>query len=216
MNIIIKTDVFAAVSVFRAIDDVRYYINGIYLETGTNGARLVATDGHQMAVAKIDGSFPESTIILPNSLIAAVKSKPKAPQQVMLEFKEGHREYTKQGNVERVFLARDITLTFGEITTSAKEIDGTFPNYRRSVPSEVDGTPTQFDPRLIGRIDKACSTLGYKSFVGIAYNGDRSALSVIDDNFVVVTMPFRAEPSKFSPAWIQELLSQSEDVRRAA
>jgi len=212
MNITFSTDVFAAVSLFRAIEDVRYYINGIYLETGATGARLVATDGHQLAVAKIDGSFPESSIILPNSLLTSIKSKPKGPLNVTLEFNQGPPQYRKNGEC----IPRNITLTFGEITAIGKEIDGKFPDFRRVVPGEVDGTTAQFDPRLIYRIDKACSTLGYKSFTGIAYNGDRSALSVINDNFVVVTMPYRAEPSKVSPVWIQELLIQSVPERRAA
>lgn len=218
MNITISTDTFVAAAIFRGIADVRYYLNGLYLETGANGARLVGCDGHQLAVARLDGEYPESSIILPGSLVAAVKSKAKAkgPQQVTLEFNDGHQQFEKQGNVEGIFVPRDITLTFGEITTTAKELDGKFPDYRRVVPSEVDGTPAQFDPRLTNRIEKACSTLGYKSFTGIAYNGDKSGLSVIDEGFVVVTMPFRAEPNNVSPAWVQESLMETESVRLAA
>ena len=59
MKITIRTDIFAAVSLFRGLEDVRYYLNGIYLETGSQGARLVATDGHQLAVAKIEGEYPK-------------------------------------------------------------------------------------------------------------------------------------------------------------
>ncbi len=212
MNITISTEILVAISLFRGIDDVRYYLNGIYLETGAKGARLVATDGHQLAVARLDVSYPETCIIIPGSLVASVKSKPKAPQNVTLEFNEGTPQYRKNGQC----IPRDITLSFGEITTTSKEIDGKFPDYRRSVPSQVDGTTAQFDPRLVSRIDKACSILGHKSFVGIAYNGDKAALSVINDNFVVATMSYRAEPSKVSPGWIQESLGQPVPVRRAA
>jgi DNA polymerase-3 subunit beta len=207
----INTNIFAAASLFRGIDDIRYYLNGLYLETGINGARLVGCDGHQLAVAKIEGEFPESSIIIPGSLVAAVKSKAKSPQFVTLEFLEGNQQF-KDG----VFVPRDITLTFGEITTTAKELDGKFPDYRRVVPSEVDGTVAQFDPRLVNRIDKACSILGYKFFVGIAHNGNSSGLSVIDEGFVVVTMPFKADPKKVSPAWVQEPLCEPEPVRLAA
>jgi DNA polymerase III subunit beta len=140
MNININTDIFAAVSIFRGIDDIRYYLNGLYLETGANGARLVATDGHQFAVAKLEGSYPESSIILPSSLVAVVKSKAKRPQQVMLEFNNGHQQFEKKENDEGVFVPRDITLTFGEITTTAKELDGKFPDYRCVVPKKVDET----------------------------------------------------------------------------
>ncbi len=216
MNISIRTDILAAAALFRAINDIRYYLNGLYLETGAHGARLVGCDGHQLAVARLEGEYPESSIILPDSLVAAVKSKAKAPQQVMLEFNAGHQQFRKQGNAEGVFVPRDITLTLGEITTTAKELDGKFPDYRRVVPSEVDGTTAQFDPRLINRLDKACTILGYKSFVGIAYNGDSSGLSVIDERFVVVTMPFKADPDTVSPSWVQKSLSEPEPDRLAA
>lgn len=216
MDITINSTIFAAAALFRGIEDVRYYLNGLYLETGANGARLVGCDGHQLAVANIEGCFPESSIILPGSLVAAVKSKPKAPLSVVLEFEEGHQQFEDQENAKGVFVPRDIKLTVGEISTTAKELDGRFPDYRRVVPKEVDGTTAQFDPRLINRIDKACSILGYKFFAGIAYNGDRSGLSVIDEGFVVVTMPFKVDPSKTSPAWVQESLSEAEPVRLAA
>jgi len=84
------------------------------------------------------------------------------------------------------------------------------------VPSEVDGTVAQFDPKLISRIDRACSILGYKFFVGIAPNGLSSGLSVINESFLVVTMPLRAEPRNSSPAWVQGALNNPEPVRLAA
>lgn len=216
MNITISTDIFAAVSLFRGVDDIRYYLNGLYLETGANGARLVGCDGHQLAVAKIEGDFPESSIILPGSLAAAVKAKAKSPKLVTLEFKEGHQHFKKQGKAEGVFVARDITLILGETAISAKELGGKFPDYRRVVPIEVDGTVAQFDPSLVNRIDRACSILGYKSFVGIAHNGKSSGLSIIDDGFLVVTMPFNTDPLKVAPLWAQEPLNESEPVRFAA
>lgn len=54
MNITINTDVFAAASLFRGIDDIRYYLNGLLLETGANGARLVGCDGHQLCASHYD------------------------------------------------------------------------------------------------------------------------------------------------------------------
>jgi DNA polymerase-3 subunit beta len=216
MNITIRTAIFAAVSQFRGIDDIRYYLNGVYLETGAHGARLVGCDGHQLAVAKLEGEYPASSIILPGSLVATIKSKAKGAQQVTLEFNEGHQQFKKKGNAEGVFVPRDITLMSGEITTTAKELDGKFPDYRRVVPSKVDGKTAQFDPRLTNRLDKACTILGYKSFVGIAYNGNSSGLSVIDEGFVVVTMPFKSDPDSVSPSWVQEPLCDQLPERLAA
>jgi DNA polymerase-3 subunit beta len=216
MNITINTDIFAAASLFRGVEDIRYYLNGLYLETGAFGARLVGCDGHQLAVAKLEGCYPNATIIIPGSLVAAVKTKAKGPQHVVLEFKEGTQSYKKSGADKGAFIARDITLTFGELTTTAKELDGKYPEYRRVVPAEVDGTIAQFDPKFVNRIDKACSILGYKLFTGIAHNGNSSGMSVIDEGFLVVTMPLKVEPSKSSPAWVQEPVSEPEIVRLVA
>jgi len=216
MNITINTDIFAAASLFRGVEDIRYYLNGLYLETGAFGARLVGCDGHQLAVAKLEGCYPNATIIIPGSLVAAVKTKAKEPQHVVLEFKEGTQSYKKSGADKGAFIARDITLTFGELTTTAKELDGKYPEYRRVVPAEVDGTISQFDPKFVNRIDKACSILGYKFFAGIAHNGNSSGMSVIDDGFLVVTMPLKVEPRKSSPSWVQEPVSEPEIVRLVA
>ena len=216
MNITIRTELFVAASLFRCIDDIRYYLNGLLLETGANGARLVGCDGHQLAVARIDGWYPESSIILPVNLVSLVKHKTREPQSIVLEFKEGHQTYKKKGAFDGEFIPRDITLTYGETTTTAKELDGKFPDYRRVVPGEVDGTAAQFDPDLVNRIDKACSILGYKHFAGIAQNGKSSGLSVIDEGFLVVTMPFDVVPLKVAPSWIQQSLSEPEQVRIAA
>lgn len=216
MNIIIKTDIFAAVALFRAIDDVRYYLNGLYLEAGAHGARLVGCDGHQLAVARIEGEYPESSIILPGRLVTAVKAKARSPKFVTLEFSDGGQQFVDRDNAKNVFVPRDITLAYGETTTSAKEVDGKFPDYRLVVPSEVDGTAAQFDPKLVNRINRACSLLGYKFFAGIAHNGKSSALSVVDDSFLIVTMPFNTEPLKVAPHWVQEPLIEPELARFAA
>lgn len=216
MNIIIKTDIFAAVALFRAIKDIRYYLNGLYLETGANGARLVGCNGHQLAVARIEGKYPESSTILPGSLVATVKAKARSPKFVTLEFPDGGQQFVDKDNAKGVFVPRDITLTYGETTTAAKEVDGKFPDYRHAIPFEVDGTTAQFDPKLVNRIDRACSLLGYKHFVGIAHNGKCSALSVVDEGFLIVTMPFNTEPLKVAPHWVQEPLIESELVRFAA
>ena len=205
MNIKIKADILAAVSLFRGINDVRYYLNGLYLETGPKGARLVGCDGHQLAVAKIEGEFPVSSIIIPGCLVDVVRKKAKSAQFVTLDFAKGNKQFKDQDNVKGIFVPRDITLSYGETTTTSKELDGKYPDYRRVIPDKTDGTVAQFDPRLVSRIDKACSILGYKFFSGIAYNGDKSGLSVIDERFVVVTMPFKADPKKVSPAWVTEL-----------
>ena len=213
MNIKIKADIFAAASLFRGINDVRYYLNGLYLETGPKGARLVGCDGHQLAVARIEGDYPVSSIIIPGCLVDVVKKKVQSAQFVTLDFAKGEKQYKDQENIKGMFLPRDITLSYGETTTTSKELDGNYPDYRRVTPEKTDGKAAQYDPRLVIRIDKACSILGFKHFTGIAYNADKSGLSVINDHFIVVTMPIRVDPEKSLPGWVKEPLKGKSPVQ---
>jgi DNA polymerase-3 subunit beta len=50
-----------------AQQDVRYYLNGMLLETGGGFLRAVATDGHRLALcqAEIDGKVEEQQVIVP-------------------------------------------------------------------------------------------------------------------------------------------------------
>lgn len=208
MKITISTDVFAAVSLFRGITDVRFYLNGLHLETGTEGARLVATDGRQLAVSKIVGSYPESSITLPNSIVATVKLKARGAKFVILDFEEGHPTCDESG----VFVARNIVLNFADMTVIGIEVDGKFPDYRRVVPTSADGNIAQYDPALLMRVQKASNMLGFPHFSGIAQNGGSSGFSVLTEDLLVVTMPYRAEPEMTTPAWVQASLNPPADT----
>ena len=50
-----------------AQQDVRYYLNGLLLETGAGVLRAVATDGHRLALcqAEVDGKLDEQQVIVP-------------------------------------------------------------------------------------------------------------------------------------------------------
>ena len=51
-----------------AQQDVRYYLNGLLLETGGTGLRAVATDGHRLALCEdsLDGGkASEKQVIVP-------------------------------------------------------------------------------------------------------------------------------------------------------
>lgn len=198
MKITINTDIFAAASLFKATQDIRYYLNGLYLESGPKGARLVATDGHTMCIAQILGEYPVTSIIIPTSLAAIVKHKAKSSRVVELEFSE---EVSPAG-------AREISLSFDGSKTIGKEIEGRFPDFQRVVPDKASGEVAQFNPDYLVRVQKASTILGNGLFFGgMAMNGLSSSFSVLRDDFVVVLVPVRCTPIMETPAWIRESMN---------
>jgi len=57
-----------------AQQDVRYYLNGMLLETGDKHLRAVATDGHRLALcqAEIDGKLNQQQVIVPRKALNEV------------------------------------------------------------------------------------------------------------------------------------------------
>lgn len=107
-----------------AKNDVRYCMNGALLEITPTYLRLVATDGHRMAIRTIEQPTQtegSTQHILPRKALGEMVK--------MLETQGGdkivHLRVSKQ-------LAQ---LTCGANTLTAKLIDGQFPDYQRVIPS---------------------------------------------------------------------------------
>jgi len=103
-----------------AQQDVRYYLNGLLLETSSKGLRAVATDGHRLALCDVglqgfDGG--KAQVILP---------------------RKGVQELQKllggDGDVQMSIGTNHIRLQVGDIRFTSKLIDGRFPDYDRVIP----------------------------------------------------------------------------------
>jgi DNA polymerase-3 subunit beta len=103
-----------------AQQDVRYYLNGMLLETEGKVLRAVATDGHRLALSE-------------TQLDAMVKTA----QQVILPRKgvlELQRILGTDGTLELAIGTNHIRAQIGEIRFTSKLIDGRFPEYGRVIP----------------------------------------------------------------------------------
>jgi DNA polymerase-3 subunit beta len=111
-----------------AQQDVRYYLNGMLLETSAKLLRSVATDGHRLALCEIDlpsGGKPGQQVIIPRKGVLEL--------QRILSGDDGITELAIGSNHFRVKI--------GEIRLTSKLIDGRFPEYGRVIPNNP--------PRLI-------------------------------------------------------------------
>lgn len=148
----IPADHIRALQLFCAEKDVRRYLCGMLLETGPNGAFIVACDGPSMAVSRVSSDpMPYYQIILPADTVSAMaKCKAPAVTVTMPETEGGWVNGTK-----RIISVQIPGKTGGGLSLSAEELDGKYPDWRR-VAQHTPGTELQFyDPRLIKQVDDA-------------------------------------------------------------
>ncbi len=104
-----------------AQQDVRYYLNGMLLETEGKMLRAVATDGHRLALCEMELEAPASSA-----------QQVIVPRKGVLELQ---RLLGGDDTLELVIGPNHIRVTIGEIRVTSKLIDGRFPEYSRVLPS---------------------------------------------------------------------------------
>ena len=105
-----------------AQQDVRYYLNGMLLETGGKHLRAVATDGHRLALceAVIDGAkLNEQQVIVPRKGVLELQRLMNGEGELNIELGPNHVRIQLEG-----------------IRFTSKLIDGRFPEYERVIPKE--------------------------------------------------------------------------------
>ena len=83
-----------------AQQDVRYYLNGMLLETAGNHLRAVATDGHRLALceAELDGaSLDEQQVIVPRKGVLELQRLMSGEGSVNLELGPNHVSWKASG-----------------------------------------------------------------------------------------------------------------------
>jgi DNA polymerase-3 subunit beta len=104
-----------------AQQDVRYYLNGLLLETDGKALRAVATDGHRLALCETE-----------------LAGKAKTTQQVIVPRKgvlELQRILGTDGTIDLAVGTNHVRAQIGEIRFTSKLIDGRFPEYSRVIPA---------------------------------------------------------------------------------
>ena len=104
-----------------AQQDVRYYLNGMLWEVRQDQLRVVATDGHRMAMCT------RAVAVNTAEIIQAI-----LPRKGVLELSRLLDDSTAQ--VEITLSANHIRVTSAEYTFTSKLVDGKFPEYERVLP----------------------------------------------------------------------------------
>ena len=105
-----------------AQQDVRYYLNGLLMETDGKFLRAVATDGHRLAIAEME-----------------LKDQGKNAQHQVIVPRKGVLELQRilgtDGSIELAIGTNHVRAQIGEIRFTSKLIDGRFPEYGRVIPA---------------------------------------------------------------------------------
>ena len=111
-----------------AQQDVRYYLNGLLLETGAKWLRAVATDGHRLALCEVeldDQKMPEQQVIVPRKGVLELQRLIGGAGELQIELGSNH-----------------IRIQLEHIRYTSKLIDGRFPEYERVIPQDTDNQLT--------------------------------------------------------------------------
>ena len=135
-----------------AQQDVRYYLNGLLLETDGKILRAVATDGHRLALTETQ-----------------LENGAKTTQQVIVPRKgvlELQRLLGTEGTLDLAIGTNHVRAQIGDIRFTSKLIDGRFPEYGRVVPAN----PTriiQADRELLRQSFQRTAILSNEKYRGI-------------------------------------------------
>lgn len=190
MQIFIPRRLLAAVSRAMASKDIRYYLNGLYLEVAAGAARLTATDGSIAMCGRFKTDATERlAVIIPADAI-------------------GHAVKAKSETVELLAVGGGFSLA----GLSFKPVEGVYPDYRRIFPRTVSGEPGRYSVELLAAFGKAGKDMKHKGSPIVRQNGPHNAAVVHfydNDDFMGVIMPLRPFTEKYPdtgvPTWAADL-----------
>jgi DNA polymerase-3 subunit beta len=135
-----------------AQQDVRYYLNGLLLETEKKTLRAVATDGHRLALSEIalgTAATRDEQLIV--------------PRKGVLEL---NRLLEGEGDVEIALGGNHIRVQVEGIRLTSRLIDGRFPEYSRVVPATPKNVMTA-DRNLLRQALQRTAILSNEKYRGV-------------------------------------------------
>ncbi|MDR1936177.1 MAG: DNA polymerase III subunit beta [Candidatus Accumulibacter sp.] len=152
-----------------ALQDVRYYLNGLLLLVDGGELRSVATDGHRLAYACMplgeNVSLPKQELIL--------------PRKTVLELNRLLADSEDPVYIEMT--SNQIRFRFANIVLVSKLIDGKFPDYERVIPASLKNLVTLNRTALLQSLNRA-AILTNEKFRGVRLILTSGSLKIVAAN----------------------------------
>ena len=188
-----------------ANQDVRYYLNGMSIETEGHEIRSVATDGHRLAICKISNQeleLPARQVIVPRKGILEII-----------------RLLDPVDEAVQVFLgANHIRIIDNEFSFTSKLVDGRFPDYRRVLPRNGDKILNANKDELRQVLSRA-SILSNEKFKGVRLNFGNTELKITANNpeqeqaeeIIGIDFPYEEVEIGFNVSYVLDVLNAIKD-----
>jgi DNA polymerase-3 subunit beta len=151
-----------------AQQDVRYYLNGLLLETEKQTLRAVATDGHRLAMSAIE---VKDNVGEPRQLII--------PRKAVMELGRYLEESTAVASLG--INPNHIRVKAGPLVFTSKLIDGRFPDYEKVIPKDLS-THLEIERGELYDILARAAILTNEKFKGVRLSLSSKRLSVSAHN----------------------------------
>ncbi|MGK0371284.1 MAG: DNA polymerase-3 subunit beta [Glaciecola sp.] len=151
-----------------AQQDVRYYLNGMSLETSEHLIRSVATDGHRLAMSVVeytDEVLPSKQVIIPRKGVMEI-SRLIDDSDTKVKVRLG---------------ANHISMLSNSFVFTSKLVDGRFPDYNRVVPKETNKGLIVYRDIIKGALSRAM-ILTNEKFKGVRLSLSPGELKITADN----------------------------------
>jgi DNA polymerase-3 subunit beta len=151
-----------------AQQDVRYYLNGMLLETSSKTLRSVATDGHRLALCDIElseGAKSAQQVIVPRKGVLELQRILGQEEQIL----------------ELAIGSNHVRVQIGDIRFTSKLIDGRFPEYGRVIPATPPLVLTAVRDDLRQALQRA-AILSNEKYRGIRFAVKPGALTIQSHN----------------------------------
>ena len=151
----VNADLFARAALAQSTETTRYYLCGVHITPAGNGepgAYLVATDGHKMLVFYDPGATIEGSAIV------------ALPKDLLKRCKDGEK-----------LEVSDTGASVGGLQAGNVLVDGTFPDWRRIIPSDLPSDAKcqgVFDHAVLEPLAKALSIGKMKALTIVGKDAD--------------------------------------------
>ncbi|REL25091.1 DNA polymerase III subunit beta [Thalassotalea euphylliae] len=184
-----------------ANQDVRYYLNGMSIETEGTEIRSVATDGHRLAICKIANeslTLPARQVIVPRKgILEIIRLLDPVDEEIQLFLGANH-----------------IRIIDNEYSFTSKLVDGRFPDYRRVLPRNGDKV-LQTNKDLLRQVLSRASILSNEKFKGVRLNFAANELKITANNpeqeqaeeVVEINFPYEDLEIGFNVSYVLDVLN---------
>lgn len=161
------------VSFAMAVQDIRYYLNGILFVAEGRTLSLVATDGHRLAFAsaQLDVDVPKQEVILPRKTVIEL-------QRLLRDTDEKAQE---QALIQIQFANNQAKLSFNGLEFVSKLVEGKFPDYNRVIPVGYRNTVILGKQALLASLQRM-TIMTTDKFKGVRLNFEPGLLRITSVN----------------------------------